>query len=47
MFLVRVMCSDPECTEEGEIVVADLDEVDLSVCDCGHGFLVVAVAAAA
>jgi len=47
MLLISVVCSDPRCLEEREIVVGDLVDVDLSVCDCGHGFVVVAVAAAA
>ena len=43
MLLVKVVCSDPECIEEREIAVEDLDQIDASVCDCGHGFAVVAV----
>jgi hypothetical protein len=43
MFLVRIDCSDPECTEEREAVVESLDEVEAIACDCGHGFVVVSV----
>jgi len=43
MLLVKVVCSAPECTEEREISVEDLDEIDASVCDCGHGFAVIAI----
>ena len=43
MLLVTVVCSDPECIEEHEIVVEDLDAVDATVCNCGHGFVAVAV----
>jgi hypothetical protein len=43
MLLVTVMCSDPECTEEREIALDDLDALDAHVCDCSHGFVVVAV----
>jgi hypothetical protein len=43
MLLVTVVCSDPECIEEREILVEDLDALDATVCDCGHGFVVVAV----
>ena len=43
MLLVTVVCSDRECIEECEIVVGDLDAVEAYVCDCGHGFVVVAV----
>jgi hypothetical protein len=43
MLLVTVLCSDPECVEEREIVLVDLDAIDGHACDCGHGFVVVAV----
>jgi hypothetical protein len=43
MFLVRIDCSDPECTEEREAVVESLDQVETLACDCGHGFVVVSV----
>jgi hypothetical protein len=43
MLLVKVVCSDPECAEEREVAVADLDVIDETVCDCGHGLVVVAV----
>jgi hypothetical protein len=43
MFLVRIDCSDPECTEEREALVESLDEVETIACDCGHGFVVVSV----
>jgi hypothetical protein len=46
MFLARVLCSDPRCFEEREIVVADLDDLDRDVCDRGHGYVLVAVATA-
>jgi hypothetical protein len=44
MLLVTVMCSDPECVEEREIVVDGLQAVETHVCDCGFGFAVVSVA---
>lgn len=43
MLLVKVVCSDPECIEERELAVEDLDTIDASFCDCGHGFVVVSV----
>jgi hypothetical protein len=43
MFLVTIVCSDPECIEEREVAVEDLDAVDGYVCECGHGFVVVSV----
>ena len=43
MLLVTVACSDPACAEEREIAVEDLDAIDDTVCECGHGFVVVSV----
>jgi hypothetical protein len=43
MFLVTIVCSDPECSEEREVAVPDLDAVDGYVCECGHGFVVISV----
>jgi hypothetical protein len=43
MLLVTVVCSDPECEEEREIAVEELDAIDADVCDCGHGFVVISV----
>jgi len=43
MLLVTVICSDPNCIEERDIAVKELDALDAHVCDCGHGFVVVAV----
>lgn len=43
MLLVEVICSDPDCIEEREIAVHDLDELDSEFCECSHGFAVVAV----
>jgi hypothetical protein len=45
MLLVRMICSGRECLEEIEAVVADLGEVEtLAACECGHGWLITAVA---
>jgi hypothetical protein len=43
MLLVTVVCSDPECSEEREVVVDDLQAVETHVCDCGYGFVVISV----
>jgi hypothetical protein len=43
MFLVTIVCSDPECIEEREIAVNELDEVDGEPCECGHGFVLLSV----
>lgn len=41
---VHVSCSSPGCTEEWDIWVDDLDDVDREVCSCGHNAVVAAVA---
>ena len=43
MFLVTIVCSDPECVEEREVAVEDLESVDGYVCECGHGFVLITV----
>jgi hypothetical protein len=35
MWIVKVICSDPDCAEEQEIIVAELNEADAAVCGCG------------
>ena len=44
MLLATIVCSDPACAEEMESVVETLDELDVLACECGHGFVLVAVA---
>jgi hypothetical protein len=44
MLLARIVCSDPECIEELEVAVRELDELDGLVCECGHGFVLMDVA---
>jgi hypothetical protein len=44
MWIVKVVCSDPDCAEEQEIVVAELDEADAAACDCGCCVVTLAVA---
>jgi hypothetical protein len=43
MLLVGVTCSDPECAEEREVALGELDELDEYPCDCGYGSVVVRV----
>ena len=43
MLLARIICSDWECTEELEVRVEDLDELENYACDCGHGFVLLTV----
>jgi hypothetical protein len=42
MWQVAIVCSS--CAEEVDVVVDDLDDLDHEVCDCGYGFVVLAVA---
>jgi hypothetical protein len=44
MFLATIVCSDPGCDEEREVAVRRIDELDGFPCECGHGFVLVAVA---
>jgi hypothetical protein len=44
MLLARIVCSDPRCTEELEVAIDGLDELDGFVCDCGFGFQLMDVA---
>jgi len=44
MLLARIVCSDPNCTEELEVTVQQLDELDGFVCECGYGFVLIDVA---
>ena len=43
MFIARIVCSDAACTEELEVMVESLDELDRYLCDCGHGFVLITV----
>ena len=43
MLIVQLVCSDPNCAEERELLVSDLDEVDADVCDCGCCLVVLSV----
>jgi hypothetical protein len=43
MFLLTIVCSDPDCIEEREIAVEELDAIEAQVCECGHGFVIVSV----
>ncbi len=44
VWAVDVVCSDPACTEELEVFVAELDDVEWVVCECGHTMVAVTVA---
>ena len=36
---MEVICSEPRCHEEREILVDELDELDGFACECGAGFV--------
>ncbi|MGN6814736.1 MAG: hypothetical protein ACTHK3_01455 [Solirubrobacterales bacterium] len=44
MWIVKVVCSDPDCAEEQELIIAELDEADAAVCECGCCVITLAVA---
>ncbi len=43
MFLVSLTCSDQDCTEEIEVVVNHLTELDGLVCECGYGTVTISI----
>jgi hypothetical protein len=45
MWIAHILCSGRDCTEEREVVVGDLDELDRIGCTCGHGFVLLTVSA--
>jgi hypothetical protein len=44
MWSVDIVCSDPECEWQAEVLLDELDEAELLVCECGHCVVVRAVA---
>jgi hypothetical protein len=46
MWLIRMVCSDDDCAREVEALVAEIDEVDRIVCECGCSLVTLAVAEA-
>ena len=43
MWIAHIICSGRDCTEEREVVIDDLSELDLVGCTCGHGFVLLSV----
>lgn len=43
MWLVEIVCSEPRCQEEREVLVDEFDELDGLGCDCGAAFISVTV----
>lgn len=39
MLLAEIVCSDPGCDQQKEVVVEFVDQLDGFVCECGHGFV--------
>ena len=39
MLLATLVCSDPDCDDELEIVIEDMDELAGLICECGYGFV--------
>jgi hypothetical protein len=44
MFVINVVCSDPDCSEELDVFVAELEEADSVACECGHCVATLSVA---
>jgi len=42
--LATIVCCDPGCPVELEVALEELDELDGFVCNCGYGFVLIAVA---
>jgi hypothetical protein len=43
VLLAKIVCSDPDCEKDLEIVIEDLDELAGLVCECSFGFVLSAV----
>jgi hypothetical protein len=46
MWVVHLLCSDDDCDDELELVVAELEEAERVGCVCGHAFVWVSVSQA-
>jgi hypothetical protein len=44
MFVIDVVCSDPDCAEELEIFAEEIEEAESVACECGHCTITLAVA---
>ena len=43
VWVAHIICSGRDCTEEREVVIDDLAELDRVGCTCGHGFVLLSV----
>jgi hypothetical protein len=46
VWVIDLVCSDDECAQEIELLVADLDEADRIACECGCALVTLSVAEA-
>jgi hypothetical protein len=46
MWVVHLICSDDECDDELDLVVAELQEAERVGCTCGHAYVWVSVSEA-
>jgi hypothetical protein len=45
MWMAHIICSGRGCTEEREVVIDELEELDRIGCTCGHGFVLLSISA--
>jgi len=43
MWMAHLICSKPDCTEELEVVIEDLAELERLNCECDYGLQVLAI----
>ena len=43
MWVVHLICSDDDCTDELELVLEHVDDVERVGCTCGHAFILASV----
>jgi hypothetical protein len=43
VLLAKIVCSDPDCTEEAEVAIDHVRELDGRVCECGFGFVLMQI----
>ncbi len=43
MWMAQLICSKPDCTEELEIVISDLAELERLNCECEYGLVLLAL----
>jgi hypothetical protein len=43
MWIAHIICSGRDCTEEREVVIDELDDLDRIGCTCGHAFVLLSI----